>query len=96
MATHSQVFRLANADTKRNIEDYRQICLLRHRNMARQLNGSIAWESKKAYILQTIDQTATTLVEQSNQNVKSIETYLKKKAAKRTFVNNEVKGLLSV
>ena len=92
MATHSQVLRLANADTKKNIEDYRQNCLLRHRRMAQKLNGSIAWESKKAYTLQMIDQTATT---QSKQNLKSIETYLKKKAARRMFVN-EVKGLLSV
>ena len=93
MATEDQVLRLATADTKKKIDNYREDCLLRYRRMAQKHNGSIAWESQKAHTLQMIDKTATTLVNQSVQNLKSIETYLKQKAARRIFAN-EVKCLL--
>ncbi len=84
---------LATADNKKKIDKYRQDCLLRYRRMAQRHNGSIAWESQKAHTMQLIDETATTLVAQSLENLKSIETDMKNKAAKRISAN-EVNAVL--
>ena len=87
------MLRLATADNKKKIDDYREDSLLRYRRMAQELNGSIAWESEKAHTLQKIDETATILICQCEENLLSIETYLKQKAARRIFAN-EVKGVI--
>ena len=89
--------------TKRNIDNYRQDYLLRYRRMQKNNNGSVACEENKAVTMMEIDETTSTLVRQSFDNLKSIETYLHQidsfftylveRAARRTF-SDEVTTLL--